>query len=124
LLAYYDVTGVLRNAIQVHTPVPMTPTTRLSDWLSETGRGFAWRYDRPADGIAGLGQAIATDPTAAKCQVARAWNWAMSKLDIVSDAELVPDTTIEPLILTFQANGYKLKAILKLIFTHDDFVRF
>src|SRR5262249_49097368 len=84
LLAHYYATGLVRNSIQVHTPVAGSPFTRLTDWLSDEGRGFAWRVDRPVTGLASLGEAMSTDPAVARCQVARAWNWAMSKLDIVA----------------------------------------
>jgi hypothetical protein len=124
LLAYYDRQGLLRSAVQVHTPVPGAPTTKLSDWLPVEGRTFAWRFDRPVTGIAGLGQAMAADPAVARCQVARAWNWAMSKLDIVTDQAQVPDATIAPLVAAFAANQYRLKPVIRLIFTHEDFVRF
>jgi hypothetical protein len=58
------------------------------------------------------------------CQVDRAWNWAMSKLDIVNDLEIVPASTVQAIEQGFVTNGYKLKPALKAIFTSDDFVRF
>jgi hypothetical protein len=124
LFASYDVRGLLTNAVQVHTPIPSSPLSRLSDWLPESGRGFAWRHGRPVSGIVELGRAIAADPAVARCQVARAWNFAMSKLDIVSDQAIVPDAAIDALAARFAGGGYQLKPVLKAIFTHDDFVRF
>jgi hypothetical protein len=70
------------------------------------------------------GAAMAADPDVANCQVARAWNWAMSKTDIVNDLSLVPNSVITTLEQQFTTSGYKMKPVLKSIFTSDDFVRF
>jgi hypothetical protein len=67
---------------------------------------------------------MAADPAVMSCQVRRAWNWAMSKTDIVTDLSIVPDTTISSLEQMFTTNGYKLRAVLKAIYTSDDFVMF
>jgi hypothetical protein len=74
--------------------------------------------------MADLGAAMAADPVVQKCQVQRAWNWAMSKTDIVNDLAVVPDSTIASALTTFTSGGFKLKATLKAIFTSDDFVKF
>jgi hypothetical protein len=55
--------------------------------------------------------------------VARAWNWAMSKTDIVNDLATVPTSVISTLEAQFQTN-HQLKPVLKAIFTGDDFVKF
>lgn len=124
LFANFDAAGQVQGSIQVHTPTPMNPITQLSDWLPDGMQTFAWRYGTTVKDLAGLGQAMAADPVVARCHVARAWNWAMSKLDIVNDQELVPDTTIGPLVAAFTAGNQQLKPILKQIFTSDDFVKF
>jgi hypothetical protein len=123
LFANFDSTGVFQTSIQVNTPTPANPITKLSDWLPAT-EGFAWRFGKPVKNLTELGAAIAADPDVANCQVARAWNWAMSKTDIVNDLSLVPNSVIAPIEQQFTSSGYKMKAVLKSIFTSDDFVKF
>src|SRR5262249_5210042 len=88
LLANFDAQGALKTSIQVHTPTPMTPITTIADWLPAGMQSTAWRFGTAAPDLAGLGQAMAADPDIARCQVARAWNWAMGRLDIVADQAL------------------------------------
>jgi hypothetical protein len=95
----------------------------MADWLPAT-ESLAWRYGTNIKTMSDLGAAMAADPTVMKCQVQRAWNWAMSKTDIVNDLAVVPDSTIATVWSGFQAGGYKLKGALKAIFTSDDFVKF
>src|SRR5581483_3404405 len=123
MFAYFDENGQYQTTIQVHTPVPMNPITKLSDWLP-AGETFAWRFGKGVKDIAGLGAAMAADPDVADCQVARAWNWAMSKTDIVNDLAVVPASVISNMTMLFTTNGYKLKPVLRAIFTGDDFVKF
>jgi hypothetical protein len=56
--------------------------------------------------------------------VARVWNFAMSKEDIVTDEVTVPRPVIQPYIDQFQANGMNLREVLRSILVSDDFVRF
>jgi hypothetical protein len=123
LFANFDAGGTYQTSIQVHTPTPQNPITQLSDWLPAT-EGLAWRYGTTIKTMTDLGAAMAADPVVMKCQVQRAWNWAMSKTDIVNDLAVVPDSTIADVWSGFQASGYKLKGALKAIFTSDDFVKF
>ena len=123
LFAQFDAQGVFQTTIQVKTPVLMTPTTKLTDWLPSTEK-TAWRMGVPAASITELGAAMAKDPVVASCMVSRAWNWAMDKTDIVDDAAVVPATTIDTVVQGFVAGGYKLKPTLKAIFTADDYVMF
>jgi hypothetical protein len=123
LFAQFDVTGVYTNAITVRTPTPTAPLSVLGDWLPAT-EGLAWRYGTKVTTLADLGNAMAADPQVLKCQVQRAWNWAMSKTDIVNSLAVVPDSTIADQWALFQSSGYKLKGVLKSIFTADDFVKF
>ncbi len=123
LFSQFDVAGVYQTAIQVHTPTPAAPVTVLADWLPST-EGLAWRYGTKVSTLTDLGAAMAADPQVLKCQVQRAWNWAMSKTDIVQSLAVVPDTTIADQWALFQSSGYKLKGVLKSIFTADDFVKF
>lgn len=123
MFAYFDPTGVYQTTMQVHTPTAAAPISVLGDWLPAS-EGFAWRYGTAVKSISDLGTAMAADPTVMKCQVQRAWNWAMSKDDIVTALATVPDTTIADQWSLFQTGGYKLKAVLKSIFTSDNFVKF
>lgn len=123
LFANFDAAGVYQTSIQVHTPSPKNPITVLADWLP-AGETFSWRFGQQVTDLTSLGTAIAADPAVQKCQVQRAWNWAMSKTDIVNDLAVVPDSTINDVMQVFTSNGYKLKPVLKAIFTSDDFVKF
>lgn len=124
LFANFDVFGQFQTSIQVQTPVPGNPTTKLTDWLPPGETQLAWRFGKPVNNLTDLGAAMAADPAVMACQVQRAWNWAMSKGDIVDDLEVVPDSTVASIEQLFVSNGYKLKPVLKAIFTSDDFVKF
>jgi hypothetical protein len=67
---------------------------------------------------------MAQDPDVAECAVARMYNFAMSKEDIVSDLATVPVEVIQPYIDEFNGNGMNLKVTLRAILVSDDFVRF
>ena len=123
LFASFDDSGVYQTTIQVHTPVPNSPITKLSDWLVP-GEKLAWRYQEPVANLTAFGKAMAADPDVANCQVARAWNWAMSKTDIVGDLATVPDSVIGRYESMLVTGGYKMKAVFRAIFTSDDFVKF
>ncbi|MGZ3442650.1 MAG: hypothetical protein ACXVDD_24180, partial [Polyangia bacterium] len=124
LFANFDPAGAYQTTIQVHTPTPASPISKLSDWLPAT-ETFTWRYGNAAvTDISGLGAQIAADPAVQKCQVQRAWNWAMSKTDIVNDLAVVPDSTIKDVMTVFTSSGMKMKPTLKAIFTDPNFVMF
>jgi len=107
----------------VTVPVDGVPFAKLSDFLP-AGQTTAWKFDKPAVTLAELGQIMADDPEVQTCAVQRMWNYAMSKGDIVYDVSDVPVSVIDPLIKEFQANQFNLRATLRSIFVHDDFVRF
>jgi hypothetical protein len=71
-----------------------------------------------------LDRAIAADPDVAECGVARVWNWAMGKTDIVDTLQEVPTETIQAQLDAFAASGYKLKDLIYAVYTSDDFVKF
>lgn len=124
LFANFDMNGNWTDSIQVVTPVtPEAVPTKLEHWL-KPGEQTSWRLGEPANDLPALGQAMAKDPAVAECAVARMWNFAMSKEDIVSDLATVPFEVIEPFIKEFNANGMNLKEVLRSIVTSDDFVRF
>jgi len=123
LFANFDMNGMWTDSIQVKTPVIPEVDTALSHWL-EPNEKLAWRLGTEVADLPALGQAIAADPDVAECAVARAWNFAMSKEDIVSDLATVPLEVIQPFVEEFQGNGKNFKEVLRSIMTSDDFVRF
>lgn len=123
LFAYYDENGQYQTAISVPTPLDGAPLARMSDYLPE-GETTAWRYGVPAADLPALGQAMAADPAIAECAVARTWNWAMGKTDIVDTLQEVPKATIQGQIDAFNASGHKMKDLIYAVFTSEDFVRF
>ncbi len=124
LFANFDANGAYAaGTIQVVTPVPNNPKTVLADWLPAS-EPTAWRNGVAAADLPGLGAAMAKDPDVLKCGVTRAWNWALSKGDVVDDVAPVPDTVLKPFFDQFQQNGLKLKPIIAAIFKGEDFTKF
>lgn len=124
LFANFDANGQWMNSSQVITPtVPDPLTTELSHWLNP-GESTAWRKGVDVKDLPELGQAMAKDPDVAECAVARMYNFAMSKEDIVSDLATVPTEIIQPYIDEFKGNGMNLKETLRAILLSDDFVKF
>jgi hypothetical protein len=124
LFANFNADGQWMNTSQVVTPtVPDPLTTELSHWLNP-GETTAWRINVPVKDLPELGQAMAKDPDIAECAVARMYNFAMSKEDIVSDLATVPLEVLQPHIDEFKANGMNLKETLRAILLSDDFIKF
>jgi hypothetical protein len=123
LFANYDVNGMYQTAIAVTTPLDGAPLAKLSDYLP-AGEGFAWRFGTPVTDIPTLGAAMALDPQVAACGVARVWNWALGKTDIVDTLQQVPNATIQNQIDAFMSSGYKIKSLIFAVYTSDDFVKF
>lgn len=123
LFANYDDDGVYQTAIAVPTPLDGAPMAQLTDYLP-AGETTAWRYQVPAADLPGLGAAMAADTDVAKCGVARVWNWALGKTDIVDTLQEVPVETIQTQLDTFTASGHKMKDLIYAVYTSDDFVKF
>lgn len=123
LFANYDVNGVYQNQIAVRTPLPGEPLALASDYLPP-GEQYAWRPGQVTPDMAALGNAIAADPDVAKCSVARMWNWAMGKGDIVDLLVEVPTETIQAQVDSFTQGGFKMKDLIYSIFISDDFTKF
>jgi Protein of unknown function (DUF1588) len=123
LFGNYDATGAYKTTIQVTVPLEGAPLALPADWLPST-ETTAWRYQKPAADIPALGAAMAADPDIAKCGVARVWNWALGKTDIVDTLQDVPAETIQSQIDAFTTNGYKMKDLIFAVFTSSDFVAF
>ena len=123
LFANYDMNGVFQPAIAVKTPLQGEPLARAEDYLPP-GEQYAWRLGVVTPDMAALGQAIAADPDVAKCSVARTWNWAMGKGDIVDLLVEVPAETIQAKVDAYTASGFKMKDLIYAVFTDDNFVKF
>ena len=123
LFANFDQMGNYQTAISVPTPLDGAPMARLSDYLP-SGETTAWRFGVPAADLPALGAAMAADPSIAHCGVARMWNWAMGKQDIVDTLAEVPVETVQAQLDAFVASGYKMKDLIYAVYTADDFVKF
>lgn len=123
LFANFDAMGVYQTTIQVLTPLDGAPKAQLTDYLP-AGETTAWRFGKPAATLVEYGAAMAADPSVAKCGVARMWNWALGKTDIVDTLTEVPVETIQTQLDAFTASGYKLKDLIYSVYTADDFVKF
>jgi hypothetical protein len=124
LFANFDEDGQWMGSSQVMTPtVPDPLPTELAHWLNP-GETTAWRFGQPVSDLPALGQAMAADPDVHECAVARMYNFAMSKEDIVSDLATVPPEVLKPYVDDFAANGLNLKKTLRTILLSDDFVKF
>ncbi len=123
LFANFDANGVLQTAISVQLPTDGRPTAARTDWLP-AGEPTAWRYNVPAPTLAALGQVMAADPRVATCTVARVWNFALGKGDIVQTLSVVPPDVISTQVAAFGANGHKLRDLFYSVFTSDDFTRY
>jgi hypothetical protein len=124
LFGNFDMKGMWQSTIQVVTPTsPKETPTEMSHWL-QPGETLHWRNGVAAADLGALGMAIAADPDVAECAVARMWNFAMSKGDIVTDLATVPESVLTASLATFQKSGQNLKKTLRAIFTSDDFVKY
>jgi hypothetical protein len=123
LFAYYDMNGQHQSAISVPTPLDGAPPAQMTDYLPPT-ETTAWRMGQPVADMTALGAAMAQDPDVAACGVARIWDWALGKTDIVDTLEVVPAETIQAQIDAFKGNGFKLKSLIRAVYTSDDFVKF
>jgi hypothetical protein len=127
LLANFDEAGKYQPTIQVQVPVTPLSFAKMTDWLPQTGtppEGPAWKVNVPTKDLTELGAAMAADDEVLSCAVARVWNYAMSKGDIVNDAANVPAEVTGPLVKELKMNGNSLRSVIRAAFVHEDFVRF
>ena len=125
LFANFDDHGQFKSSIQVQTPTAPDPTTtQMADWLA-AGETTHWRHGEAVADIPALGQAMAADQDVADCAVTRAYNFAFSKGDAVTDLAFpIPSEIIDVYRTQFQQNGGNLKESLRSMFKSDDFVKF
>ena len=124
LFGHFDMNGNYTDALSVFTPsVPDPLPTQMSHWLRD-GEVTSWRFGQPVADMVELGQAVADDPDVHECMVARLWNFTMSKEDIVTDLSTVPSEVLERYEAELYDSGMNLKAVLRKMFTSEDFIRF
>ncbi len=118
----FDVTGTYQATIQVHTPIVNLPFSQLTDWLPP-GQTTAWKFNMPAASLQALGTVMAADPEVQACTVARMWNYAMSRGDIVETGNSVSPVVTAPLVTQLAASNNSILTVLRGIFKSDDFVK-
>jgi hypothetical protein len=123
LFANFDAMGVYQPNISVPTPLEGSPLAEITDYYP-AGETTSWRFGVPAADIPALGAAMAADPLVAKCGVARMWNFALGKGDIVDKLEEVPVETVQAQVDRFTANGFKIKDLVKDVLFSEDFTKF
>ena len=127
LWAYFDASGVQHpttDGMQVTIPVAGVPFAVMEDFLPAGQQQTAFKLGKPANNLFEYGIHMAGDEEVLSCAVARVWNLAMSKGDIVNDGSAVPSATIAELVQDFKDTNYNLRATVRAVFTHDDFVRY
>jgi hypothetical protein len=130
LFATYDAFGAYQAPVgvgpdaeyAVMVPITDTPFAKFSDFLPP-GQTTAWKFDQPAATLVEMGARMADDDEVHACAVARIWNFGMSKGDIVNDAASVPSEVIADLLTEFKKD-FNLRATLRAVFLHTDFVSF
>lgn len=123
LFANFNETGQMTAAIAVKTPLGANDLARATDFLP-AGEPFAYRLGQATPDLPSLGTAMAADPEVARCAVKRFVNWAQGKEEITTALTLVPDTVIQTQTEAFVASGFKIKDLIRGVFTSDDFVKF
>ena len=123
LFINFDDQGQYQAGPAVPVPVEGAPLAAVTDYLAP-GETTAWRFGVAAPDLPSLGAAMAADPAISECAVARVWNWAMGKGDIVDTLSTVPSDVIAAQVEDFRAGGHVLKDAILAVFTADDFVKF
>jgi hypothetical protein len=123
LFANFDAQGIYLPQIAVPRPTVGNPPALRTDWLPD-GEPTAWRVGVEAADLPALGAAMAADPQVAECAVARVWNWALGRTDIVDTLAVVPVEVIARQLADFEAGGLDLRRVIRGVFTSDDFIRF
>jgi hypothetical protein len=119
----FDEFGMYQPDIVVKAPIIGLPVAVRGDWIPD-GEPTAWKFGMPAADLTALGAQIAADPEVHQCAVARMWNYAMSRGDIVETGNKVSDKVLAPLVTELVGSSFNLKTTLRSILLHDDFVRF
>jgi hypothetical protein len=123
LFIHFDDSGNHAATPAVPVPIDGNPAAQVGDYLPP-GEPTAWRLGVPVADLPALGAAMAADPAIAECAVARIWNWAMGKGDIVDALATIPSGVIADQVAAFRAGGHDLGDAIFEVFTSDDFVKF
>ncbi|EYF08848.1 Hypothetical protein CAP_2709 [Chondromyces apiculatus DSM 436] len=123
LFANFGEDGMWQNMPAVKTNVNgELVDSQRTHWLPDSEQ-TAWRFGKPAADLPALGAVMAEDAEVHRCMVSRAWNFTMSKEDIVSDAANIDGAVIKPFIDMFSANR-NLKEVLRAMLKSEDFVKY
>jgi hypothetical protein len=120
---YHEPAGIDGDELSVPTTLPGNPPAKLTDYVPD-GEQLGWRHDKPIDTMYDLGRAMGGDPEVAQCAIARLWNWALGKGDIVDTMTTVPAATIATQVDAFTTGGYRLRDAIYRVYTSDDFIKF
>jgi hypothetical protein len=123
LFIAFDEEGQYTGTSSVMVPVEGSPLAAPEDYLPP-GEVLSWRLDVATPDLPALGAAMAADPAISECAVARVWNWAMGKGDIVDTLSTIPSDVIATQVADFRAGGHVLRDAILAVFTADDFVKF
>jgi hypothetical protein len=123
LFGQFDYYGVWGEEPGVYTPTApdVLPTERWH-WLPDSEE-TAWREGVPVASLPELGAVLAVDDDVRQCLVARLWNFAMSKDDIVTSRATVPREVVAPFVAELAATG-DLGGVLQSILASEDFTSF
>lgn len=124
LFAHFDADGQWSDELAVTVPVEGLPFAVLEDWLPPGRQQTAWRFGVPAADLPALGAALAQDPDVAACSVARVWNFALGRGDVVAAEADVPEAVLAAPLRTYEESGHRLRDVLRAVFTSEDFVKF
>jgi hypothetical protein len=67
---------------------------------------------------------MAADDDVIRCAVARIWNWALGRADIVDAQQDVPEETIRAQVAAFKDGDFKIKDLVFSVFDSEDFTRY
>lgn len=123
LFANFDMNGMYKAQIAVTLPTNGNPPVARTDWLPGD-EPTAWRFGTPAANLGALGGALAADPAVSTCIVARVWNLALGRGDIVQTLATVPPDVIADQVTAFNAGGHKLRDLFTSVFTSADFTKY
>jgi hypothetical protein len=124
LFARFDSAGQWVGEIVVTVPTEGLPVAIMEDWLPPGHQETAWRFGQRAPDLPALGAAMADDPAISECAVARVWNFALGRGDVIAGDAEVPSDVIAPTVRAFELGGHRLREALRAAFTSDDFVTY
>ena len=98
-------------------PVAMYDASSTAGWLEHAMEAPEY-FGRPSDGLADLGQYIASDPAFARCTVERFWEYFAQ-----SDVDEVPEEEVSDWVNHFVSSDFDVRSLSVKLVTSDRFVR-